>query len=190
MKLEQFLKNNADWVKNYLDNEASYFENLSKGQTPEALYVGCSDSRVSPELFMGAAPGDIFVHRNIANVIGTDDTSVQSVIEYAVGHLKVNHIIVCGHYGCGGIQAALSGNDFGKLNPWLSHLKAVHNKHKQEIDGIENPHDQLKRFVELNVLEQVNNALENKLIKTAVDQKELKIHPWVFDLTSGKIVVL
>lgn len=190
MKFEEILANNSQWVQDQLKNNSSYFENLSKGQSPEVLYIGCADSRVAPELFMGAKPGDVFVHRNIANVIKTDDTNVQSVIEYAVRHLKVGHVVVCGHYGCGGVQAALSNDDFGKLNPWLSNLKQVYKDHQEEIDGIENSSNQAKRFVELNVLAQVNNLLENELVQTAVKNNELKIHPWVFDIATGNVVVL
>lgn len=190
MKFEKILTNNSQWVQDQLKDNPSYFENLSKGQSPEVLYIGCADSRVAPELFMTAKPGDVFVHRNIANVIKTDDTNVQSVIEYAVRHLKVGHVVVCGHYGCGGIQAALSDADFGKLNPWLSNLKAVYKIHQEEIDAIENPDKKAKRFVELNVLAQINNLLENNLVQSAVENSELKVHPWVFDIATGKIVVL
>ena len=141
-------------ISEQLALDANYFENLSKGQAPEYLYIGCSDSRVTPETMMGIKPGEVFVHRNIANLVLNTDLSAMSIINYAVEHLKVNHIIVCGHYYCGGVQAAMQPSDMGILNPWLRNIRDVYRLHKTELDQIDNEEEQYKRLIELNVQEQ------------------------------------
>ena len=137
MDIKQIFKNNEAWIKEKLKSDSNYFSELSIGQSPEILYIGCSDSRVTAEELMGLEPGDVFVHRNIANMIPNTDLNVMSVINYAVSHLKVNHIVVCGHYGCGGVQAAMQAADLGVLNPWLRNIRDVYRLHKTELDNIE-----------------------------------------------------
>ena len=152
MDIKKIFDNNKEWVKSKLDLDSNYFSNLSEGQSPEILYIGCADSRVTAEELMGVAPGDVFVHRNIANIVPNTDLSSMSVIEYAVTHLKVNHIVVCGHYYCGGVKAAMQSADLGILNPWLRNIRDVYRLHKMELNAIENEDERYKRLVELNVL--------------------------------------
>ena len=163
-----------------------YFEDLAMDQTPNYLYIGCSDSRVSASDIMGVAPGEVFVHRNIANLVISIDMNVMSVINYAVEHLKVKEIIVCGHYNCGGVKAAMESKDLGILNPWLRNIRDVFRIYKDDFKKIENAEERYKKLVELNVYEQCRNV-----IKTAVLQKSYVengfpiVHGWVFDLHNG-----
>ncbi|MEM9674682.1 MAG: carbonic anhydrase, partial [Bacteroidota bacterium] len=138
MKLETIFKHNQQWVQEKLSTDTEYFEDLSKGQQPEILYIGCSDSRVTAEEMMGVSLGQVFVYRNIANMVSSLDLSVMSVINYAVNHLKVKHIVVCGHYHCGGVKAAMQAKDLGILNPWLRNIRDVYRLHKDELNAIEN----------------------------------------------------
>ena len=151
MKIKQIFKNNETWIADKLSLDKDYFENLSKGQTPEILYIGCSDSRVTAEELMGANPGDVFVHRNIANMVPNTDLSAMSVINYAVSHLKVKHVVVCGHYYCGGVKAAMQSADLGILNPWLRNIRDVCRLHQEELDAIHDEEEKYKRLVELNL---------------------------------------
>lgn len=169
MELKKIFENNQAWVQSKLNIDNQYFENLSKGQSPEILYIGCSDSRVTAEDMMGATPGDVFVHRNIANMVPNTDLNVMSVIDYAVTHLKVKHVVVCGHYFCGGVKAAMESSDLGVLNPWLRNIRDVYRIHKNELNAIEDEDARYKRLVELNVQEQCINV-----IKTAQVQKATK----------------
>lgn len=190
MDLDKVFENNENWVKEKLNLDKDYFENLSKGQSPELLYIGCSDSRVTAEELMGAAPGEVFVHRNIANMVTNLDLSSASVINYAVKHLEVKHVIVCGHYYCGGVKAAMDSADLGILNPWLRNIRDVYRIHHDELDAIENEEEKYKRLVELNVQEQCINVLKTAEVQLAARKRGLKVHGWVFDINSGKIIDL
>ncbi len=188
---DKLFENNKKWLEAKLADDPDFFTTLSATQTPEYLYIGCSDSRVSAEEMMGMKPGELFVHRNIANVVNTLDMSSTAVIQYAVENLQVKHIIVCGHYGCGGIKAAMTPEDMGLLNPWLRTIRDVYRLHQTELDKIECEKKRYDRLVELNVQEQCINV-----IKMASVQKEYLIdeypivHGWVFDMRTGKIIDL
>ena len=151
MDISQIFRNNQDWVANKLQVDPQYFENLAKGQAPTILYIGCSDSRVTAEEMMGLEPGDVFVHRNIANMVINTDLSSASVINYAVVHLGVKHIVVCGHYGCGGVKAAMGATDLGILNPYLREIRDVYRTHLPALRAIEDEEARYKRLIELNV---------------------------------------
>ncbi|MBG0782475.1 MAG: carbonic anhydrase [Bacteroidales bacterium] len=187
----EIFENNKKWVAKKKASNSEFFEKLSEGQDPDFLYIGCSDSRVTAEELMGAKPGEVFVHRNIANVVGNNDLNVMSVINYAVDYLKVKHIVVCGHYYCGGVKAAMQSKDFGILNPWLRNIRDVYRIHKTELNALEEADARYRRLIELNVVEQCLNV-----IKTAVVQKSyLKnnyptVHGWVFDIQTGKLIDL
>ncbi len=190
MDIKKIFEDNQTWIESKLALDANYFEDLSKGQQPEILYIGCSDSRVTAEELMGASPGDIFVHRNIANMVSNLDLSVMSVINYAVYHLKVKHVIVCGHYFCGGVKAAMQAQDLGILNPWLRSIRDVYRLHKEELRAITDENLRYDRLVELNVQEQCVNVLKTSEVQLAVSKDELTVHGWVFDINSGKLIDL
>ena len=149
MEIKQIFENNRNWIQEKLKVDSDYFSNLSKGQDPNILYIGCSDSRVTAEELMGVAPGDVFVHRNIANMVPNTDLSAMSVIDYAVAHLEVKHVVVCGHYFCGGVKAAMQSQDLGILNPWLRNIRDVYRIHQTELDNIKDEEERYKRLVEL-----------------------------------------
>lgn len=188
---KQVFANNRTWIAEKKAVDKDYFTNLAKGQKPEILYIGCSDSRATAEEMMGAGPGEVFVHRNIANVVGSSDLNALSVVEYAIGALRVKHVIVCGHYGCGGVKAAMEAKDLGLLNPWLRQIRDVYRFHRSELDAITDDDLRYRRLVELNVEEQCINV-----IKTAVLQKSYlrdrtpTVHGWVFDMRTGELVDL
>lgn len=188
MKISQILKNNEAWAAEQLNQNPNYFDALAEGQSPEILYIGCSDSRVTAEEMMGAKPGEVFVHRNIANIIPNNDLNVLSVINYAVSALKVKHIIVCGHYYCGGIKAAMENHDLGILNPWLRNIQDVYRLHKDELDAMENENERYNRLTELNVHEQCLNILKLMEVQLAYKERGLTVHGWVFDIKTGKII--
>ena len=190
MDIQKIFKNNQDWVQNQLNIDSSYFETLSKGQSPDILYIGCSDSRVTAEEIMGLAPGEVFVHRNIANMVPNTDLSAMSVIDYAVHHLKVNHVVVCGHYYCGGVKAAMTSADLGILNPWLRNIRDVYRTHNEELDAIKDEEARYKRLVELNVQEQCINVVKTAVVQRAALDRNLTVHGWVFDIHSGKLIDL
>lgn len=190
MDINKVFNNNKDWVKEKLQEDQDYFENLAKGQSPELLYIGCSDSRVSAEQLMGLNPGEVFVHRNVANVFSNLDVSAASVLNYAVAHLKVNHIVVCGHYYCGGVKAAMDSQDLGILNPWLRNIRDIFRIHKDELNAIEDEEARYKRLVELNVIEQCINVLKTEEVQLARKTRGLQVHAWVFDIKSGKLINL
>ncbi|MCZ4408472.1 carbonic anhydrase [Cryomorphaceae bacterium 1068] len=190
MNIQTIFKNNEDWVKQKLSLDPKYFSDLSKGQNPEILYIGCSDSRVTAEELMGGQPGDVFVHRNIANLVPNTDLSAMSVIEYAVGTLEVKHIVVCGHYYCGGVKAAMQAADLGLLNSWLRNIRDVYRIHKTELNAIADEEQKYKRLVELNVQEQCINVLKTAKVQKAYIDRGLTVHGWVFDIHSGKLVDL
>ena len=152
---KKILDNNKKWVENQLAIDVEYFKDLAKGQQPPLLWIGCSDSRVPANEIIGAKPGEVFVHRNIANLVNTLDMSSTAVIQYAVQHLKVKHIIVCGHYGCGGVKAAMGNQQIGLIDNWIRHIKDVYRFHHEELNAIKDEEQRFKRFIEVNVEEQV-----------------------------------
>jgi carbonic anhydrase len=188
--IDQIFENNKAWVKEKLTTDSHYFENLAKGQQPEFLYIGCSDSRVTAEDLMGVQPGEVFVHRNIANLVNNVDLNVMSVINYAIRHLEVNHVVVCGHYNCGGVKAAMSQQDMGILNPWLRNIRDVYRLHRVELDAIENADARYNRLVELNVQEQCVYLIKTAAVQEANKLRGLKVHGWVFDIQTGKLIDL
>ncbi|CAM3303564.1 carbonic anhydrase [Aequorivita lipolytica] len=190
MNIDQIFKNNEAWVKEKLGKDAHFFKNLSEGQNPEVLYIGCSDSRVTAEEIMGAKPGEAFVLRNIANMVSNLDLSAMSVINYAVNFLNVSHIIVCGHYGCGGVKAAMQSKDLGILNPWLRSIRDVYRLHKQELNAINNEAEKYRRLVELNVQEQCVNVIKTADVQIAYRSRNLTVHGWVMDMETGRLIDL
>ena len=190
MEIEKVFKNNEKWIAEKLSVNPNYFENLSKGQSPEILYIGCSDSRVTAEDLMGVQPGEVFVHRNIANMVISIDLNVMSVLNYAVNHLKVNHVVVCGHYFCGGVKAAMQAQDLGILNPWLRNIRDVYRLHKKELNAILDENARYNRLVELNVQEQCVNLIKTAAVQKAYRERNLQVHGWVFDIHSGKLIDL
>ncbi len=188
--ITSIFEKNKTWVQSRLAEDPDYFQRLATGQKPEILYIGCSDSRVTAEELMGVGPGEVFVHRNIANMVPNTDLSAMSVIEYAVKYLEVDHIVVCGHYGCGGVKAAMEAQDLGILNPWLRNIRDVYRMHRDELDPIEDTELRYRRLIELNVLEQATNTLKTAATQRAVRLRGLTVHGWVFDLATGNIVDL
>jgi len=193
-KVSQFLKesqdrifvNNKAWVDSKISGDSDFFTKLSSGQKPDYLYIGCSDSRVPANEIMGLDAGEVFVHRNIANLVPNTDLNVMSVIEYAVAHLHVKHIVVCGHYICGGVQAALSNTDMGLLNPWLRGIRDVYRLHEKELDTYADPEAKYRRLIELNVLEQCRNVIKTAVVQQSYTHNGYPIvHAWVFDLKDG-----
>lgn len=190
MNLDRVFENNEVWIKEKLSTNPKYFDELGEGQSPELLFIGCSDSRVTAEELMGLGPGEAFVHRNIANMVSGTDLNVMSVVEYAVVHLKVNHVVVCGHYACGGVKAAMQSADLGILNPWLRNIRDVYRLHKNKLNAIVSEEDRYDRLVELNVQEQCVNLIKTAAVQKAVRERGLKVHGWVFDIHTGKLVDL
>ena len=190
MDLNKVFKNNEAWINEKLALDPKYFDKMGEGQNPELLFIGCSDSRVTAEELMGLGPGEVFVHRNIANMVISIDLNAMSVVTYAVEHLKVNHVVVCGHYGCGGVKAAMQSADLGILNPWLRNIRDVYRIHKMELDGIPNEEKRYERLVELNVKEQCVNLIKTSSVQKAYRDRGLKVYGWVFDIHTGKLVDL
>ncbi len=190
MDINQIFENNNKWISKQLELDDKYFENLSKGQAPEILYIGCSDSRVTAEALMGVKPGEAFIHRNIANMVPNTDLNVMSVINYSVNHLKVNHIVVCGHYYCGGVKAAMQSADMGILNPWLRNIRDVYRLHNEELSAFQSEDEKYKRLVELNVQEQCINVIKTSEVQHAYRERKIQVHGWVFDINSGKLIDL
>lgn len=190
MDLQYIFENNKEWVTAKLAENQNYFEDLSKGQSPSILYIGCSDSRVTAEEMMGVHPGEVFVHRNIANLVNSIDLNVMSVINYGVRHLKVQHIVVCGHYFCGGVKAAMQASDMGILNPWLRNIRDVYRLHKDELNAIKDTDARYNRLIELNVQEQCINTIKTAAVQEAYHSRGLRVHGWVFDVHSGKLIDL
>lgn len=185
---EELLQGNRDWVKNETEKDPDYFTKLAAGQEPDVLWIGCSDSRVPANEVTNTRPGQVFVHRNIANVCVHSDMNMLSVLDYAVNVLKVKHVIVSGHYGCGGIAAALSNKQFGLIDNWLRHIKDVYRLHSHELDRITDEKLKVNRLVELNVIEQVYNLCKTTIVQNAWREREdLEIHGWVIDLNSGLV---
>lgn len=183
---EEIFEHNRQWVRSRTENDPHFFEKLAKDQQPDYLYIGCSDSRVPANEIMGLEPGEVFVHRNVANLVNNVDMNVMSVINYAVRHLHVKHIIVCGHYNCGGVKAAMTPQDMGLLNPWLRNIRDVYRQHAGELDAITSEHDRYDRLVELNVLEQCTNVIKTAAVQRSYNAHRFpEVHGWVFDLRNG-----
>jgi len=190
MEIRHIFDNNRKWIAEKLKTDKNYFNNLSLGQKPHILYIGCSDSRVSTEELMGAQPGEVFVLRNIANMVPNTDLSSMSVINYAVTQLKVRHVVVCGHYYCNGVKAAMQSADMGILNPWLRNIRDVYRLHKEELATITDEEERYKRLVELNVQEQCINVIKTPDVQRAIKETGLTVHGWVFDMNSGQLIDL
>ncbi len=183
---EQLFENNRNWVASKLATNKEFFEKIAREQHPDYLYIGCSDSRVTAEDLMGVEPGEVFVHRNVANLVNATDLNVMAVINYAVRHLNVKHIIVCGHYNCGGVKAAMQPVDMGILNPWLRNIRDVYRLHKTELNNIKDEEQRYRRLVELNVEEQCINVIKLASVQqTYVEKGFPVVHGWVFDLKTG-----
>lgn len=188
---KRLIENNKTWVASQLELDPNFFDNLSKGQQPEYLWIGCSDSRVPAESITGTEPGEMFVHRNIANMVVHSDMNMLSVLSYAVEVLKVKHIIVCGHYGCGGVMAAMKNQQFGLIDNWLRHIKDVYRYHGAELDAIQDEALRARRFVELNVQEQVHDLGKTSIVQNAWKRNQpLHLHGWVYDIHDGLIIDL
>lgn len=188
---KKILDNNKEWVKNKLSISPNYFKNLAEGQNPPLLWIGCSDSRVPANEIIGAEPGEVFVHRNIANMVVHSDMNMLSVLDYAVNALKVKHVIVCGHYGCGGIKAAMGNNSIGIIDNWIRHIKDVYRFHQHELDSIENEKERFNKFVEINVKEQVMDLAKTSIVQNAwKNGQELSLHGWVYGLNDGYVTDL
>jgi carbonic anhydrase len=188
---KKIIDNNKKWVEDSLALDPNYFQDLSKGQSPPLLWVGCSDSRVPANEIIGAKPGETFVHRNIANMVIHSDMNMLSVLDYAVNVLKVRHVLVCGHYGCGGIKAAMNNDSVGIIDNWIRHIKDVYRFHHIELDAIEDETERFNKFVELNVKEQVYNLAKTSIVQSAWKKgQELFIHGWVYGLNSGYVTDL
>lgn len=187
MNLEQIFENNQEWVQEKLQIDKDYFKKLAEGQAPELLYIGCSDSRVTAESLMGLEPGEVFIHRNVANVVSGTDVNMLSVVNYAVVHLRVKHIVVCGHTGCGGVKAAMGKSDMGIINPWVENIRDVYRLHQAELDKLEGD-ARYNRLIELNVREQCVNLMKNPDVQGAYRKGNIKIHGWMFELETGNLV--
>jgi carbonic anhydrase len=188
---EQIFENNRKWVEEKTAHDKHYFEHLAVEQNPDYLYIGCSDSRVPANEIMGLEPGEVFVHRNIANLVNSVDLNIASVVEYAVTSLEVKNIIVCGHYNCGGVLAAMQPKDLGILNPWLRNIRDVYRIHQDELDAINDENRRYNRLVELNVMEQCINVIKYACVQKSFYEKGYPmVHGWVFDLHNGLLIDL
>ncbi|OTA01437.1 carbonic anhydrase [Trichoderma parareesei] len=185
---QRLFENNRKWAAERLKQDPEFFTRLSAGQSPEYLWIGCSDSRIPAEAITGLGAGEAFVHRNIANMVISTDLNVMSVINYAVRHLKVKHIVVCGHYGCGGVKAAMTPKDMGLLNPWLRNIRDVYRLHEKELDAIADEKQRYDRLVELNVFEQCRNVIKTADVQYSFEHNRYPIvHGWVFGFEDGLI---
>ena len=188
---KKIIENNKKWVEEKLQITPEYFNNLAEGQQPPLLWIGCSDSRVPANEIIGAEPGEVFVHRNIANMVIHTDMNMLSVLDYAVNALKVKHVIVCGHYGCGGVKAAMGNSSIGVIDNWVRHIKDVYRFHQNELDNILDEKDRFNKFVELNVKEQVFDLAKTSIVQSSwKNGQELSIHGWVYGLNSGYVTDL
>lgn len=185
---QKFLQGNREYVASKLKEDENYFKKLAEGQAPPLLWIGCADSRVPANEITGTQPGEVFVHRNISNMVVHTDMNMLSVVEYAVQVLKVKHVVVCGHYKCGGILAAMSNQQFGLIDNWLRNIKDVYRMHQKELDAIQNQDERANRLVELNVIEQVYNLCKTSTIQNAwKDNNMPHVHGWVYDVGKGLI---
>ena len=188
---KKILDNNKEWVENQLVLDPEYFNDLAKGQSPPLLWIGCSDSRVPANEIIGAKPGEVFVHRNIANMVIHSDMNMLSVLDYAVNVLKVKHVIVCGHYGCGGVKAAMGNSSIGIIDNWIRHIKDVYRLHHTYLDSIIDETERFNKFVEINVKEQVYDLAKTSIVQAAwKNGQELSLHGWVYGLNSGFVTDL
>jgi carbonic anhydrase len=188
---DRIFENNRTWATEKAKKDPAFFSALAEGQNPEYLWIGCSDSRIPAEQITGLGPGEAFVHRNIANLVPNTDLNVMSVINYAVRHLGVKHIVVCGHYGCGGVKAAMTPKDLGLLNPWLRNIRDVYRLHESELDAIPDEAKRYDRLVELNVLEQARNVIKTAAIQQSFAKNQYPIvHGWVFNFHDGLLTDL
>jgi carbonic anhydrase len=185
---KSLLEGNRIWVQNKLDQDINFFNKLAEGQHPQVLWIGCSDSRVPANEITNTQPGEVFVHRNIANMVVHSDMNMLSVLDYAVNQLKVRHVIVCGHYGCGGVFAAMHNKQNGLVDNWLRHIKDVYRLHAEELESIADEHQRFDRLVELNVIEQVFDLSKTSIIQNAwLTGQEVSVHGWVYSLRTGLI---
>jgi carbonic anhydrase len=185
---KKLLKNNKEWVEARLAEDTHFFERLADGQKPPVLWIGCADSRVPANEITGTAPGEVFVHRNIANMVIHTDMNMLSVLDYAVTVLEVRHVIVCGHYGCGGVLAAMSNKQFGLIDNWVRHIKDVYHLHRDELNAIVDEESRARRFVELNVIEQVYDLGKTSIIQNAWRHRQMPyIHGWAYDIREGLV---
>jgi carbonic anhydrase len=183
---EQLFENNRAWVDQILEKDADFFNKLAAQQTPEYLWIGCADSRVPANDLLGLLPGELFVHRNIANVVVHSDLNCLSVLQFAIDVLKVKHVIVCGHYGCSGVQAAMTGRRIGLADNWLRHVQDVHQKHEKYLGEVLPPKERLDRLCELNVIEQVVNVCQTTIIQDAWERNQsVTVHGWVYGVGDG-----
>lgn len=188
---KKILNNNKIWVENQLKLDPDYFKDLSKGQSPPLLWIGCSDSRVPANEIIGAKPGEVFVHRNIANMVIHTDMNMLSVLDYAVNILKVKHVIVCGHYGCGGVKAAMDNDSIGIIDNWIRHIKDIYRLHSNYLNSILDVNERFTKFVELNVKEQVFDLAKTSIVQSAWKSgQEVTLHGWVYGLNSGFVTDL
>lgn len=184
--LPNLFENNKKWSQNIREKDKNFFSELSKQQNPEYLWIGCSDSRVPANEIVGLMPGELFVHRNVSNMVIHTDLNCLSVIQFAVEALNVKHIIVCGHYGCGGVKASVEDKNHGLIDNWLRHIKDIYYKHKNELDKLDSEHDMINRLCELNVIEQVKNVCSTTIVKEAwKNDKKLSVHGWIYGLYNG-----
>jgi carbonic anhydrase len=185
-RIEDLIRNNREWAARITAEDPSFFQSLARQQNPRYLWIGCSDSRVPANEIVGLAPGDLFVHRNVANIVVHTDLNCLSVIQYAVDVLRVEHIIVCGHYGCGGIAAALANRTLGLIDNWLRHAQDVMQKHHVLLDGLADEESRLHRLCELNVVEQVINVAQTTIVQQAWERGQgLAVHGWIYALSDG-----
>jgi carbonic anhydrase len=185
---QKIIDNNRKWVAEKTEKDPEYFSRLSNGQSPPLLWIGCADSRVPANEITGTQPGEVFVHRNIANMVIHSDMNMLSVLDYAVNVLKVRHVIVCGHYGCGGVKAAMGNSQIGLIDNWIRHIKDVYRFHYLELDAIQDENQRFNRFVELNVVEQVMDLAKTSIVQNAWRNKqELWIHGWVYAIHDGLV---
>lgn len=188
---KQIIENNKQWAEKALAEDPEFFKDLAKGQTPPLLWIGCSDSRVPANEIIGAKPGEVFVHRNIANMVIHSDMNMLSVLDYAVNVLKVKHVIVCGHYGCGGVKAAMGNASIGIIDNWIRHIKSVYRLHHVYLDSIVNEEQRFNAFVELNVKEQVYDLAKTSIVQSAWrNGQDLTLHGWAYGLNSGYVTDL
>lgn len=188
---KKILENNKKWVEDQVAIDKDYFKDLAKGQQPPLLWIGCSDSRVPANEIIGAKPGEVFVHRNIANMVVHSDMNMLSVLDYAVNVLKVKHVIVCGHYGCGGVKAAMGNQSIGLIDNWIRHIKDVYRLHEEYLNSFENEEDRFNKFVEINAQEQVFDLAKTSIVQGAWrNGQDLTLHGWTYGLNSGYVTDL
>lgn len=190
-KYDQIFRLNKEWVESKHVEDDQFFKNLYHEQNPEFLYIGCSDSRVPANIITGLDVGDLFVHRNIANVVSNNDMNVMAVIQYAVEQLKVKHIIVCGHYGCSGVKSAMEQKSFGLLDSWLRNIRDVYRHHYNDLSLIKDENERYNKLVEMNVREQVENVIKTSYVQKSYNKNNFpSVHGWVYDMRNGKLIDL